>query len=50
MMEYVRSGKKKDIPYETRPIEQLNEAMDDLRNGKIVGRCVMLHNHAKPKM
>jgi len=50
MMEYVRAGKKKDIPYETRPIEQVNEAIEDLRKGKIIGRCVLLHNHARAKM
>jgi D-arabinose 1-dehydrogenase-like Zn-dependent alcohol dehydrogenase len=39
LMEYVRSGAKKDIPLQTRPIEKANEAVADLRAGTIIGRC-----------
>ena len=43
LMEFVRSGEKKDIPLETRPIGTVNEAIEDLRAGTIVGRCVLTH-------
>ena len=47
---YVRSGEKKDIPMQTRPIEQANEAVADLRAGKIIGRCVLTHAPREPSM
>ena len=50
LMEYVKSGEKKDIPCETRPIEHANEAIADLRAGTIVGRCVLTHAPREPSM
>ena len=50
LMEYVRSGEKKDIPLETRPIETVNEAIEDLRAGTIVGRCVLTHAPREPSL
>jgi D-arabinose 1-dehydrogenase-like Zn-dependent alcohol dehydrogenase len=50
LMEYVRSGEKKDIPCETRPIEAANEAIADLRAGTIVGRCVLTHAPREPSL
>ena len=50
LMEYVRSGEKKDIPLETCPIETVNEAIEDLRAGTIVGRCVLTHAPREPSL
>ena len=50
LMELVRSGAKKDIPFETRPISEANAAIADLRAGKIVGRCVLTHTQIKQKL
>ena len=50
LMEYVRSGEKKDIPLETRPIEAANDAIADLRAGTIVGRCVLTHAPREPAL
>ena len=50
LMKYVRSGEKKDIPVETRPIEAANEAIADLRAGTIVGRCVLTHAPREPSL
>ena len=47
---HVRSGAKKDIPFETRPIEQANSAVADLRTGTIVGRCVLTHAPREPSL
>ena len=47
---YVWSGEKKDIPMQTRPIEQANEAVADVRAGKIIGRCVLTHAPREPSM
>jgi D-arabinose 1-dehydrogenase-like Zn-dependent alcohol dehydrogenase len=50
LMEYVRSGEKKDIPVETRPIEQVNSAVADLRSGDIIGRCVLIHSASESSL
>jgi alcohol dehydrogenase, propanol-preferring len=41
MMEIVRAGKVDPIPVQTRPLSQATQTLDDLRNGKIVGRVVL---------
>lgn len=41
MMELVRAGKVDPIPYQTRPLDQASKTLDDLRQGKIVGRVVL---------
>jgi len=41
MMEIVRAGKVDPIPYQTRPLAQATQTLDDLRHGKIVGRVVL---------
>jgi D-arabinose 1-dehydrogenase-like Zn-dependent alcohol dehydrogenase len=41
MMELVRAGKIKAIPIETRPLDQANKTLDQLREGTIVGRVVL---------
>ncbi len=41
MMELVKAGKVDPIPYATRPLDQASQTLDDLRNGKIVGRVVL---------
>jgi D-arabinose 1-dehydrogenase-like Zn-dependent alcohol dehydrogenase len=41
MMELVRAGKVDPIPYAKRPLSEANRTLDDLREGKIVGRVVL---------
>ncbi|WP_227711647.1 alcohol dehydrogenase [Sneathiella sp. P13V-1] len=41
LMELVRLGKIAPIPYETRPLEEANNALEDLRDGKVKGRVVL---------
>lgn len=41
MMELVRAGKIAPIPIETRPLDQANATLDQLRAGSIVGRVVL---------
>ncbi|HEX4534743.1 MAG TPA: alcohol dehydrogenase [Rhizomicrobium sp.] len=41
MMEIVRAGKVDPIPFQTRPLDQANKSLDDLRAGKITGRVVL---------
>jgi D-arabinose 1-dehydrogenase-like Zn-dependent alcohol dehydrogenase len=41
MMELVKSGKISPIPVETRPMDQANRTLDQLREGSIVGRVVL---------
>ncbi len=41
MMKLVQSGKISPIPIETRPLDQANRTLDQLREGTIVGRVVL---------
>jgi D-arabinose 1-dehydrogenase-like Zn-dependent alcohol dehydrogenase len=41
MMKLVRAGKIAPIPVETRPLTDANRTLDQLRDGKIVGRVVL---------
>jgi len=41
MMELVRAGKVDPIPYSKRPLKDASKTLDDLREGKIVGRVVL---------
>jgi D-arabinose 1-dehydrogenase-like Zn-dependent alcohol dehydrogenase len=41
MMAIVRAGKVDPIPYQTRPLDQASKTLDDLREGKIIGRVVL---------
>ena len=41
MMELVRAGKVDPIPYSKRPLSAASQTLDDLREGKIVGRVVL---------
>lgn len=40
IIEMVRAGKIKQMPIERRPLSDINEAMDDLEEGKVKGRIV----------
>lgn len=42
MMALVRAGKVDPIPYQTRPLDQANKALEELKAGKIVGRVVLM--------
>ena len=44
LMELVRSGKVDPIPVEKRPASQANQTLDDLKNGKILGRAALMHD------
>jgi D-arabinose 1-dehydrogenase-like Zn-dependent alcohol dehydrogenase len=41
MVELVKAGKVAPIPVELRPLDATNRSLDDLREGKIVGRVVI---------
>jgi D-arabinose 1-dehydrogenase-like Zn-dependent alcohol dehydrogenase len=41
MIELVKAGKIAPIPVEKRPLDQTSKSLDDLREGKIVGRVVI---------
>jgi D-arabinose 1-dehydrogenase-like Zn-dependent alcohol dehydrogenase len=41
MLELVKAGKIKPIPIEQRPLEKADETLNQLREGKIVGRVVL---------
>jgi D-arabinose 1-dehydrogenase-like Zn-dependent alcohol dehydrogenase len=41
MMDLVRAGKVAPIPMEKRPLDQTNRSLDELRQGKVVGRIVV---------
>ena len=41
LMELIKRTGLPDVPVATRPLSQVNAAMDDLRAGKIVGRVVL---------
>ncbi len=41
MLDLVRAGKVAPIPVELRALDQANASLDDLRNGKVVGRVVL---------
>ena len=43
-MELVRSGKVDPIPVEKRPACEANQTLDDLKNGKILGRDALMHD------
>ncbi|KPL54887.1 alcohol dehydrogenase [Prosthecomicrobium hirschii] len=41
MIDLVRSGKVPPLPIETRPLAAANQALDDLRGGRVMGRIVL---------
>ena len=41
MMALVRAGKVGAIPFQTRPLDQANRTLDDLRHGRVTGRVVL---------
>jgi len=41
LIQLVKDGKVKPIPVATRPLAEVGGTLDDLRNGKIVGRVVL---------
>ena len=44
LMELIRLGKVDPIPVEKRPASQANETLEDLKNGKIIGRAALIHD------
>lgn len=44
MLDLIRSGKVAPIPHHFRSITEINEAVEDLRAGKITGRCIFKHD------
>lgn len=43
LLDLVRERDLKMIPIQTRPITEVNQAFDDLQQGKVTGRVVLLH-------
>jgi alcohol dehydrogenase, propanol-preferring len=41
MMGLVRAGKVDPIPVQTRPLDDAGKTLDDLRQGRVVGRVVL---------
>ena len=41
LIEMYRDGKLKDIPIEKRPLSEINNAMNDLENGRVTGRIIL---------
>jgi D-arabinose 1-dehydrogenase-like Zn-dependent alcohol dehydrogenase len=41
MLTLVKSGKVSPIPIEERPLAQASKTLEDLRQGKIIGRVVL---------
>jgi len=41
MLALVKAGKVAPIPVELRPMDQVNRTLDDLRNGRVLGRVVL---------
>jgi len=46
MLDFVRSGKVAQIPVETRKLSEANACLNDLREGKVVGRLVLTMDDA----
>jgi D-arabinose 1-dehydrogenase-like Zn-dependent alcohol dehydrogenase len=50
MMELIKAGKVAPIPYEIRSILDANQAIDDMRNGRLSGRCIFKHDWPESKV
>jgi D-arabinose 1-dehydrogenase-like Zn-dependent alcohol dehydrogenase len=48
VVELARSGKLKPSPVEVRPADQANRSMEELRDGKVLGRVVLDFEHVNP--
>jgi len=44
MFALIREGKIGEIPHETRSVRHINAAIQDLRDGRVVGRCLLKHD------
>ncbi len=44
LMDLVRSGKVDPIPVEKRPASMANQTLEDLKDGKILGRAALMHD------
>jgi len=44
LMELVNAGKVDPIPVEQRPISEVNAALADLKDGKVLGRLSLVHD------
>lgn len=44
LIQMVRAGKVREIPVELRPLDQVNGALEDLKNGKVTGRIVLFND------
>ena len=44
LMELVRAGKVDPIPVEKRPAAEANQTLQDLKDGKILGRAALIHD------
>lgn len=44
MFDLLKAGKIEQIPYHIRSIKDINQAIEDLKAGKIIGRCIFKHD------
>jgi D-arabinose 1-dehydrogenase-like Zn-dependent alcohol dehydrogenase len=44
LLDLVQKKGLPEVPLATRPLDQVNEALNDLRNGKVIGRVVLTPN------
>jgi D-arabinose 1-dehydrogenase-like Zn-dependent alcohol dehydrogenase len=42
LLEIARAGKIPQVPTVTRPLEEANAALDDLKQGRVIGRQVLV--------
>jgi D-arabinose 1-dehydrogenase-like Zn-dependent alcohol dehydrogenase len=42
LLDLVRAGKVRPVPVATRPLDQVGQTLEDLRDGRIVGRVVVV--------
>jgi alcohol dehydrogenase/propanol-preferring alcohol dehydrogenase len=44
LMELVKDGKIDPVPVESKPVNEINGILDDLKNGKVPGLVSISHN------
>jgi propanol-preferring alcohol dehydrogenase len=42
LLDIATTGKIPQVPTTTRPLDEANAALDDLRNGRVIGRTVLI--------
>ena len=42
LLDIAKTGKIPQVPTKTRPLDEANAALDDLRQGRVIGRTVLI--------